>query len=396
MRKDISQIILVGGSTKLPMIKSFLNDFFIDSKINDSINPDEVVAYGATLMAAKILLESDNLLSGFTYLDITPLSLGIEVSNESEDEEIQKEVGIMSIIINRGSKIPLYKKIDYIIPSGKKIKDNITIYEGEEKYIKNNNILGKIILSGLSNKAYEKVMISVQLFIDVNGILKVSAEQSDENGNKKSVEATNIVSLTKEQIALLKKKNKKYLYNSKSTLDSTSLRESLNYLEDGLNYCKNDEEKLDILITYNDILEKFLDSFDKNFDNEITVEKYYLYIKELFTFYSKTLKLQESIKNNEENVEIQKNIINKTLKYIDLFINKNYVHLNNLVQAIKDFQKNIFYKIVVDIIEKLNNHGKEYIIDIQNYSKYNSLIYFKKAKFYYDNYISRLNNLNEF
>ena len=396
MRKDISQIILVGGSTKLPMIKSFLNDFFIDSKINDSINPDEVVAYGATLMAAKILLESDNLLSGFTYLDITPLSLGIEVSNESEDEEIQKEVGIMSIIINRGSKIPLYKKIDYIIPSGKKIKDNITIYEGEEKYIKNNNILGKIILSGLSNKAYEKVMISVQLFIDVNGILTVSAEQSDENGNKKSVEATNIVSLTKEQIALLKKKNKKYLYNSKSTLDSTSLRESLNYLEDGLNYCKNDEEKLDILITYNDILEKFLDSFDKNFDNEITVEKYYLYIKELFTFYSKTLKLQESIKNNEENVEIQKNIINKTLKYIDLFINKNYVHLNNLVQAIKDFQKNIFYKIVVDIIEKLNNHGKEYIIDIQNYSKYNSLIYFKKAKFYYDNYISRLNNLNEF
>ena len=396
MRKDISQIILVGGSTKLPMIKSFLNDFFIDSKINDSINPDEVVAYGATLIAAKILLESDNLLSGFTYLDITLLSLGIEVSNESEDEEIQKEVGIMSIIINRGSKIPLYKKIDYIIPSGKKIIDNITIYEGEEKYIKNNNILGKIILSGLSNKAYEKVMISVQLFIDVNGILKVSAEQSDENGNKKSVEATNIVSLTKEQIALLKKKNKKYLYNSKSTLDSTSLRESLNYLEDGLNYCKNDEEKLDILITYNDILEKFLDLFDKNFDNEITVEKYYLYIKELFTFYSKTLKFQESIKNNEENVEIQKNIINKTLKYIDLFINKNYVHLNNLVQAIKDFQKNIFYKIVVDIIEKLNNHGKEYIIDIQNYSKYNSLIYFKKAKFYYDNYISRLNNLNEF
>ena len=126
------------------------------------------------------------------------------------------------------------------------------------------------------------------------------------------------------------------------------------------------------------------------------IEKYFLYIRELFTFYSKSLKFQESIKDNEENQEIQIKIINKTLKYIDFFINKSFGYLDNLIEIIKDFPKNIFYKIIVEILERLNNYGKEYIKDLQNYSRYNSLIYFEKAKSYFDNYISRLKNLNEY
>ena len=125
------------------------------------------------------------------------------------------------------------------------------------------------------------------------------------------------------------------------------------------------------------------------------IEKYYLYIKELFTFYSKFLNLQESFKSNKENQEIQKNIINNTLTYIKYFINKSFGYLDNLIQAIKDFPKNIFYRIIIDIIEKLNNCGKEYIKDILNYSRYNSLIYFEKAKFYFVQNISKLIYLNE-
>ena len=88
---EISEIVLVGGSTRLPMIKIFLSKFFKNSKINDSINPDETVAYGATLMAAKILIKKNNFLSGFNLMDITPLSLGVEILNDSKDKEIQKE-----------------------------------------------------------------------------------------------------------------------------------------------------------------------------------------------------------------------------------------------------------------------------------------------------------------
>ena len=108
--KDINEIVLVGGSTRIPHIKTILKEKFENIKINDQINPDETVAYGATLVAAKILIKRDNLLLGFNLMDITPLSLGVEVVNDSEDEEIRKEGGKMSVIIKRGQTIP-YKII---------------------------------------------------------------------------------------------------------------------------------------------------------------------------------------------------------------------------------------------------------------------------------------------
>ena len=104
--KEISEVVLVGGSSRIPMIKNLIKKFFSNSKINDSIDPDQTVAYGATLMAAKILNKKDNLISGFNLMDITPLSLGVEVINEDKDDKIRKEGGIMNVIIKRGSKIP--------------------------------------------------------------------------------------------------------------------------------------------------------------------------------------------------------------------------------------------------------------------------------------------------
>ena len=83
-----------------------IKKLFSNCKINDLIDPDETVAVGATLMAAKILNKKDNLISGFNLMDITPLSLGVEVINEDKDDKIRKEGGIMNVIIKRGSKIP--------------------------------------------------------------------------------------------------------------------------------------------------------------------------------------------------------------------------------------------------------------------------------------------------
>ena len=394
--KEISQIILVGGSTKLPMIKTFLKNYFINSKINDSINPDEAVAYGATLLAGKILLNDDNILSNFELFDITPLSLGIEVKNKSKDKEIQKEGGIMSVIIKRGSIIPCFKERDYNTIANDQKKAYITIYEGEKKYVKYNHILGTIVLSGLPGNG--KVNIKVKFFIDVNGILTVTAKRTDENGKEITVEAViknDMVNLTKEEIDQLKESINRYINASISTSASNSLEESLNDCEDGYNQCQEEKEKFYILMKYNDILEKYIDSFDKDFDNETMIEKYYLYIKLLFTSYMKTIKCKVLIENNKENEEIKKNLINKTMKYISYFLNKSFAYLDNLVKAIKDFPKNIFYKIIVDIMEQLNNYGKQYIKDILNYSRYNSLIYFEKSKFYFDNYIYKLINLED-
>ena len=90
-KEDISEVILIGGSTRIPKVKEIINEFFKGNvKINDSINADEAVAYGATLQAEKILYNSDQIISNFHILDITPFSLGVCVLNKSKDKEIQK------------------------------------------------------------------------------------------------------------------------------------------------------------------------------------------------------------------------------------------------------------------------------------------------------------------
>ena len=104
----ISEVVLVGGSTRLPMVKKMLKKIFKNSKINDSINPDETIAVGATLMAAKILNKTDNSISSFNLMDITPLSLGIELINENKGDKIRKEGGIMDVIIKRLKEVQKY------------------------------------------------------------------------------------------------------------------------------------------------------------------------------------------------------------------------------------------------------------------------------------------------
>ena len=98
--EDIHEIILVGGSTKIPKVKEIIRNYFKNSKINDIINPDEAVAFGATLRAEKILHNRDEAISNLHLLDAIPLSLGTNIKNISKDENIKKEGDIMSVIIN--------------------------------------------------------------------------------------------------------------------------------------------------------------------------------------------------------------------------------------------------------------------------------------------------------
>jgi molecular chaperone DnaK (HSP70) len=154
---DISEVVLVGGSSRLPMIKDLIKKIFNNCKINDSIDPDETVAVGATLMAAKILNKKDNLISGFNLIDITPLSLGVEVINEDKDDKIRKEGGIMDVIIKRGSKIPYINSQLYKTTEDNQDTVHIIIYEGESHFVKYNNILGRVELSGLHKRLKGKL-----------------------------------------------------------------------------------------------------------------------------------------------------------------------------------------------------------------------------------------------
>ena len=131
-KENIKEVVLVGGSTRIPLIKDILTEFFKNAKINDSINPDETVAYGATLMAAKILIKKETLTSEFNLMDITPFSLGTDIKNNSENKDIQKEGSLMSVIIKRGSKIPIHNIENYFTIQDNQKSVSINVYEGKK------------------------------------------------------------------------------------------------------------------------------------------------------------------------------------------------------------------------------------------------------------------------
>ena len=400
-KKDISEIVLVGGSTKLPMVRIFITKFFngCEIKINDSINPDEAIAYGATLMAAKISKKKIGALAGFNLMDIAPLSLGIETQNNSEDKKIRDRGLIMSVIIKRGVKIPYSNTRSYVTVSDYQTEAKIAIYEGEKKYVNENHKLGEVLMSKLTKKPRGKVIINVNFYINANGILTVTGTEEDKKDNQILIEIKNDnVNLTKEEVENLRKKNEKYQnMNPDLKLDYNNLKQTLIEFKKIYDTSKNDNEKYNILMSYNSTLEEFIDLFNNeneennkkgdNFDNETMIEKIFFYVYDLFKSYSKTL-------NNSQIQDADKqNIMNKMKEYINLFISKCSGYLTELMESITDFPKKIYYEIVIYIIEQLNECGKQCLKERKKFCRYNSLTYFERSLLYYKIYISDLGNV---
>ena len=392
-KKEIKQIILVGGSTRIPKIKNILKGHFQGSKINDSINPDETVAYGATLMAAKIL-RKDRFTSKFNLMDITPLSLGTNILNKSENKEIKKEGDIMSVIIKRGTKIPITKTQNYYTVVDNQSSVSVDIYEGEKKYVKYNHLLKNTVLKGLSKKPAGKVKIELKLFVDVNGILSVTAkelgrEEKDDNKLEFKIENDGI-SLTEEEMKAIEKKNEKYMSNisSEITTDFYNLKEILKEYQDAYNDTNEENEKFNILMGYNCALEEFINKFDKNFDNETIVEKFYIYVKELFNSYIKVFNMKNNALDKGEQLKIIENIKN----YADIFIVLSSGYLDNLMEILKDLPIKIFYEIVVSVMEKNNEYGKQCLIEKKKFSRYNSMKFFEKTNNLFNKYIGDTKN----
>ena len=401
LKKDeIDEIILVGGSSRIPKIKTILQDYFNirtdkDGKIiknqktniNDSINPDEAVAYGATLMAAEILIKKDYKFPEFTLMDITPLSLGVSVKNNSLNPEIQKEGNLMSVIIKRGSKIPFTNIQNYETAEDYQTTVDVIVFEGENKFIKYNHRLDIAQLTNLPRKRKGEVKIDVKFFIDVNGILTVTATEKDTNKKVEITIKNDNVWLTDEDIARIKEKNKalyeKANLKENHNIDYSNIKENLKEYQDAYKEAE-EEDKYNILLNYNTTLEEFIDLFSINFDNEALVEKYYIYVNELFQSYTKVLSMKELTK------EDKLKIVAKINEYIKVFTQHNSGYLDNLIETInelKEKNKKVFYEIIVNTIEQLNKCGKQCLEEFKKFCKYKSLVYFEKAASYFTKYI---------
>jgi len=215
-KAQVDEVVLVGGSTRIPKVQKMLSDYFNGKELCKSINPDEAVAYGAAVQAAILSGTGDEKTDSLLLLDVTPLSIGIEVQGT-----------VNHILINRNSQIPCRKTQTFSNACDNQPQCEIKVLEGERSRSKDCNVLGTFMLKDLPPARRGTLEIEVSYDLDANGILQVSALEKSSGKSEKITITNDSGRLSKEEIDRMVQEAEKFKEEDKNFRESSESRNSL-------------------------------------------------------------------------------------------------------------------------------------------------------------------------
>lgn len=398
-KDDIDDIVLVGGATRMPIIRDNIKKYFHGKEPNCTVNPDEIVAAGAAMQGSILSNMKDPFSENVVLVDVTPLSLGIETIG-----------GVMDTLIPRNTTIPIKKKRKYTTDTDYETSVNVKVYEGERKMTKDNFLVGEFELTGIDKAPRGVPEIEITFSIDVNGIISVTAEDLKNNQNKNSIIITgNKNRLTAEKIEELIKEAQKMELIDKLERDKKNMfyeiddlcsNVRVNILNEEFKLSKKDKD-----IIMNDINQVMTWLEEKSY-NERDKKDYGRILDSIKKKYA-TLILR--VNNDEMNISGKSDNKNECTNIFDDDDNDIFEELENEEygfnkdmndeekQEIKQLRKNLtdmcysIYDIVNDPYFVMD---EEDIDNIKNLINDTLLWVFSKEKIIKTEYIQKINEIN--